>query len=68
MLCVRCNTRDTTCVDDMLQEHFVAEIYVCNECEGTIEVVYKDKHMTAKNIKEYRYVTETNKGADLNGF
>lgn len=58
MLCVRCKTENTKCVDDMLTISYVAEIYVCNDCEGTIEVVYKDGHISNENIKEYRYVTE----------
>lgn len=54
MLCIRCNGSNTKCIDDMLQIHFVAEIYKCNVCESTIEVVYKDGNISQDNIKTYR--------------
>lgn len=56
MVCIKCNKENTKCVDDMLQVGYVAEIYACNDCNGTIEVVYKDAKISRDNIKEYRYV------------
>lgn len=57
MVCVKCNSENTKCVDDMLQVNYIAEIYVCNDCEGTIEVVYSNSNMSRKSIKEYKYIT-----------
>lgn len=55
MICPRCKKENTECIDDMLQVGYIAEIYVCNDCEGTIEVIYDGK-ISNKTIKEYRYV------------
>ncbi len=57
MICVKCNTENTKCIDDMLQINYIAEIYVCNDCESTIEVVYNNSNMSRKSIKEYKYIT-----------
>lgn len=57
MICVRCKTENTKCVDDMLTIGYVAEIYKCNDCGGTVEVEYKDGKISCENIKNYRYVT-----------
>lgn len=56
MMCIRCQTKNTKCIDDMLQVGYVAEIYKCNDCKAEIEVVYKNEKISSKNIKIYRYV------------
>jgi hypothetical protein len=56
MICVKCNTHNTFCIDDMLQIFYVAEIYACHDCGGTIEVLYHDKNISTNNIKEYKYI------------
>lgn len=56
MTCVKCRSDNTKCVDDMLQIGYVAEIYKCNDCNGTIEVVYDGNTIGREHIKEYRYV------------
>lgn len=56
--CVRCQKHNTKCIDDMLQVGYVAEIYECKDCSGTIEVVYNSSVISRKNIKEYVYRTK----------
>lgn len=58
MICVRCKSENTKCIDDMLTINYVAEIYKCNNCNGTIEVEYKDGKISSENIKNYRYIAE----------
>lgn len=55
MLCMKCQKDNTTCVDDMLQINYVAEIYKCNDCGGEIEVEYDGK-ISKDTIKKYRYL------------
>lgn len=57
MMCVKCKKENTKCIDDMLTVGYVAEIYKCNDCKGTIEVEYNaDGKISSGNIKNYRYV------------
>ena len=56
MMCVKCKKENTKCIDDMLQIGYVAEIYKCNDCNGTIEVEYKDDKISNENVKNYRYL------------
>lgn len=56
MLCIKCQKENTKCVDDMLQPNYIAEIYKCKDCKGTIEVLYDGK-ISKKTIKEYRYIS-----------
>ncbi len=56
MICIKCREENTNCVDDMLQVNYVAEIYKCNDCKGTIEVEYKNSKISSENIKTYRYI------------
>jgi hypothetical protein len=56
VICPKCKRENTECIEDMLQVGYIAEIYTCNDCKGTIEVVYDGKISTS-TIKEYRYVT-----------
>lgn len=57
MFCINCLSENTKCIDDMLQVGYVAEIYTCKDCGGTIEVEYKGNNIGRKNIKEYRYIS-----------
>lgn len=57
MLCVGCNSKNLKCVDDMLQVGYVAEIFKCNNCGGSIEVQYKTDRIHPDNIKNYKYVS-----------
>lgn len=54
MLCIKCQKENTKCVDDMLQPHYIAEIYECLDCKGTIEVVYNGE-INKEKIEDYRY-------------
>ena len=57
MFCVKCQNENTKCVDDMLQVGCVAEIYKCNDCQGTIEVEYKNEKISTESIKTYKYIS-----------
>jgi hypothetical protein len=57
MICVKCNNNNTKCVDDMLQVGYIAEIYKCNDCGGTIEVQYVNKNICMKNVSTYLYIS-----------
>ena len=56
MFCIKCQKGNTKCVDDMLQPHYISEIYKCMDCEGTIEVEY-DTEISVDSIKDYHYYT-----------
>lgn len=51
--CPRCNEL-APCIDDMLQVGYVAEMFECPTCEGTITVIY-DRHIGREFIKEFHY-------------
>lgn len=58
MICVKCKTENTRCVNDMLQVNYVAEIYKCDDCNGTIFVSYKNGVISNDNIMKYEYCDE----------
>jgi hypothetical protein len=58
MMCVKCRNNNTKCIDDMLQVGYVAEIYKCNDCSGTIEVEYQNERISSETIKNYKYTAE----------
>lgn len=52
--CIRCQSRNTHCLSDILQFTIIAEAFVCNDCGGHIEIVY-DGEISTEHIKEYHY-------------
>lgn len=60
MFCVKCLTNNTKCVDDMLQVGYVAELYRCSDCGGTIEVIYKHDTIHKDMIDVYKYISPRN--------
>lgn len=58
MICVKCGNNNTMCVNDMIQIGYIAEVYECLKCGGTIEVVY-DRNISLSDIKTYRYIKRT---------
>lgn len=61
--CPKCDEL-STCIDDMLQVGYVAEIYECPTCKGTIDVVY-DRHIGREFIKELHYKRKIHKTANV---
>lgn len=55
--CIRCQTRNTRCVDDMLQVRYIAELFKCDDCGGSIEIVYNGQ-IGMDHIKGYRYTDD----------
>lgn len=56
MKCIKCDSDDTRCINDMVTLSYFAELYKCNLCGGTIEVVYKSAYDTT--IDKYGYVSK----------
>lgn len=54
MKCPKCEVK-ATCIDDMLQVGYVAEIYTCPTCEGEIYVEYSDDTIGKEYIKTLQY-------------
>lgn len=56
MICVRCETKNTKCLDDMITMGYTSEVYKCQDCNGVIHVVYRDTTISQDNIFSYKYV------------
>lgn len=47
--------KEAKCVDDMLTQSYVAEMYRCPECEGTITVEYRANTISRETMKKFLY-------------